>query len=722
MFKRLILSILLLSAALWCQCTGNTDPRVWSGTYDGTATYALCNVVYNPTNSSSYMSIQSANTGHQPDISSTYWTLVYNTPVILQSSTPVKGLYVPLDYNLAWLRANATTGPQGIQGIPGNTGGQGIQGIQGIQGVAGTGASYAGTSTTSLTVGTGSKSFTTQSGLAYTTGARVRASSGGVYMEGVVTSYSSTTLVVTIDNIGGSGTWSSWNLNIAGDVGSSALGDMLKANNLSDLISMPTARTNLGLGGAALLNIGVIAGTVAAGDDGRFTDSRTPTTHATTHKNGGSDEVATATPGANNIPKAGSGGKLSIGWLASGTPNGSQFIRDDGTLAVPPGSGSSTVVMTSGSSDPVANCTAPSTSNFALYVQTTTQDIWGCVATNLWKKILSTTNLGPYTLSSVAGPLSGGTAAARGSCSTQGYYLATDTHALTSCDGTNWSSTLNPSGSYGCIFNLTASLTQCYDSTGTVVSGGGGVDLASAQTLVNKTVDGVTPTVMGYVDPTSSVQAQLNAKAPSSAATTINGVAFCTGFTPTNNQLLQYTTGGSPNPCYTAATVSGGGGGGTPGGSSGQAQFNASGAFAGQSSIFSGGALVQRAVECTHGTVPYTTVAALGAVTSGEITIQTGISGNVVYDQILVNASTPFTFSSGTSPTVSMGRPGATTDYEMTGALVPIDSTVQWTARPAPPQLGTTYSVVLNFAMTTGNVNALTAGACDWRICGYAAQ
>ena len=33
----------------------------------------------------------------------------------------------------------------------------------------------------------------------------------------------------------------------------------------------------------------------------------------------------------------------------------------------------------------------------------------------------------------------------------------------------------------------------------------------------------------------------------------IDAVPLCTGFTPTNGQVLQYTTGGAPNPCYTAA-------------------------------------------------------------------------------------------------------------------------------------------------------------------------
>ena len=85
------------------------------------------------------------------------------------------------------------------------------------------GAGYAATSTTSLAIGTGSKSFTTQSGLAYSSGARVRASSAANptvdYMEGVVTSYSSTTLAVTMDYAPGTGTHTDWTLNLAGDRG-----------------------------------------------------------------------------------------------------------------------------------------------------------------------------------------------------------------------------------------------------------------------------------------------------------------------------------------------------------------------------------------------------------------------------------------------------------------------------------------------------------------------
>lgn len=109
-----------------------------------------------------------------------------------------------------------------------------------------TGAGYGGTSTTSLAIAVASKVFTTQAGLAYTNGARVRASSAANtsnWMEGLAT-YSGTTLTIAVDKVNGSGTFADWNLNVVGQPGA---GDLSSANNLSDLASAATAATNLGV-------------------------------------------------------------------------------------------------------------------------------------------------------------------------------------------------------------------------------------------------------------------------------------------------------------------------------------------------------------------------------------------------------------------------------------------------------------------------------------------
>ncbi len=71
-------------------------------------------------------------------------------------------------------------------------------------------------STTSITIGSGFKSLTTQTGLGYTVGQHMYVGfSGEQYMEGTVTSYNNTTgdLTVDITNTVGSGTFESWCVN-----------------------------------------------------------------------------------------------------------------------------------------------------------------------------------------------------------------------------------------------------------------------------------------------------------------------------------------------------------------------------------------------------------------------------------------------------------------------------------------------------------------------------
>jgi hypothetical protein len=50
--------------------------------------------------------------------------------------------------------------------------------------------------------------------------------------------------------------------------------------------------------------------------DARMTDDRYPTTHATSHQDGGLDEISTSSPGANLIPKSNSSGNLND-WITS---------------------------------------------------------------------------------------------------------------------------------------------------------------------------------------------------------------------------------------------------------------------------------------------------------------------------------------------------------------------------------------------------------------------
>lgn len=98
---------------------------------------------------------------------------------------------------------------------------KGTDGILGGDGPAGPG--YYATSTSVVSIGTGTKTYTTQSGLAYTAGMRVRAVKNndplGTWLEGVVDSYSGTTLVIDADRTNGIGVVTGWIFHIVGEVG-----------------------------------------------------------------------------------------------------------------------------------------------------------------------------------------------------------------------------------------------------------------------------------------------------------------------------------------------------------------------------------------------------------------------------------------------------------------------------------------------------------------------
>ncbi len=113
-------------------------------------------------------------------------------------------------------------GPTGTTGATGTSGSTGAQGNTGATGQTGlSGDRYTTTSSTSESIGTGSKTFTVDSGLALATGQTVIvAYDSSNKMEGTVTSYSGTTLIVNITSIIGSGgPYTSWTISLSGAPG-----------------------------------------------------------------------------------------------------------------------------------------------------------------------------------------------------------------------------------------------------------------------------------------------------------------------------------------------------------------------------------------------------------------------------------------------------------------------------------------------------------------------
>ena len=85
------------------------------------------------------------------------------------------------------------------------------------------------TSVSSVAIGTGSKTFTvnlSNTSTAFTVGTRVRVAyvtTPANFMEGVITSFSGTTMIVNVDSIGGSGTYANWTVSVAGIQGSNGV-------------------------------------------------------------------------------------------------------------------------------------------------------------------------------------------------------------------------------------------------------------------------------------------------------------------------------------------------------------------------------------------------------------------------------------------------------------------------------------------------------------------
>lgn len=76
---------------------------------------------------------------------------------------------------------------------------------------------FAGTSTSSVTVGTGPRTFVTQAGKGWLPGQVVVVSSGANYVKGTVTDYTGTNLQLNVTSINGSGTFTAWGIGLSYD-------------------------------------------------------------------------------------------------------------------------------------------------------------------------------------------------------------------------------------------------------------------------------------------------------------------------------------------------------------------------------------------------------------------------------------------------------------------------------------------------------------------------
>lgn len=181
-----------------------------------------------------------------------------------------------------------------------------------------------GTSTSSNSIGTGAKTFTTQSGLAILSGGFITVSDSVTpanYLHGQVTSYSGTTLVVDVMDTGGTGTITSWNISPSSPQGPSGIG----------------------------------AGTVNAGTAAQLTYYAGSGTAVSGNAN------ATISGGDLTVGQAGSvAGRILLSNATSGVTTIAPAVTGGGTITMPSGSGT---ILTQTSTQNLTNKTLTSNTN-----------------------------------------------------------------------------------------------------------------------------------------------------------------------------------------------------------------------------------------------------------------------------------------------------------------------------------------------------------------------
>lgn len=127
-------------------------------------------------------------------------------------------------------------------------------------------ATLAAPSSTTLTIATGAQTLSVAAGLPYYVGERVVIAASAIsWMAGIVTAYSGTSLAVLVDTVAGSGSFSSWTVGIAGQMGPTGPANSLAIGSVTTLA--PGASATAAITGAApaqSLSLGIPAGATGA--------------------------------------------------------------------------------------------------------------------------------------------------------------------------------------------------------------------------------------------------------------------------------------------------------------------------------------------------------------------------------------------------------------------------------------------------------------------------
>jgi hypothetical protein len=188
------------------------------------------------------------------------------------------------------------------------------------------------TSVSSVAIATGSQTFTTNVSnisTAFTVGTRVRVAyvtTPANYMEGVITSFSGTTLVVNVDSIGGSGTYANWTISVAGIQGSNGVTSITGTAN-QVIASASTGAVTLSL--PQSINSGAtptFTGTNFTGIPNAGLTNSAITINGTATSLGGSISVGTVTGVTGTAPVVSSGGTAPTISMAAATTSVNGYL------------------------------------------------------------------------------------------------------------------------------------------------------------------------------------------------------------------------------------------------------------------------------------------------------------------------------------------------------------------------------------------------------------